>query len=208
MVGAGPQPFALTDLQEGAANRQAGDRAVEREPTQFQLPHHQISQPLQLLLLRGGERRTGLQIDHAEGAEVVPVGAAQRRPGVEADPRLPDHQGIGAESLIQAGIRHHHHPIASDGMGAEGRAARCLAHPPKATGGQEPLALRFHQRNRHNRSAEQGLGQVDQPLEVGVAGEADGGMSLKIPQPQRLIGRHGIGSRHSGGHGQTGSTST
>ncbi len=116
---AGALELPLAEAEEGAAGGQSGDRTEVGLAAQFQFPHRQVRQPLQLLHL-GFAQLARLAVDHAEGAEVVAIGAAQRGTGVKPDVGFRLHQGVVPEPLVGEGIGHHQHRIAGDGVGAEG----------------------------------------------------------------------------------------
>lgn len=194
---AGSIEFPLAKAEEGAACRQPGDGAEMGLVAQFQLPHHQLGQPPELLLLEVGDLAR-LAIDHAERAEVVTLGAAEGRAGIEADVGCRPHQWVGAKALIGQGIGHHQHLVAGDGVGTEGHLPGGFLHP-EALAGEEPLPVGLHQGDGNDRGVEDRGRQLHDAFEVLVAGHADHPMALQIPQPLRLVGGDRIG--RVGGHG-------
>ena len=195
----GPVELPLADRQEGVAGRQAGDRAEPGQAAEFDFAHHQLGEQLQLVNLQGAGL-AGLLVDHAERAEIVASGTLQGGAGIEADVGRVDHQGIGAEAFVGQGIRHHQHRVGGNGMGAEGHGAGRFGGL-QALVGEEPLAILFHQGDQRDRHLENRTGQLDDAIEVLVAGDADHAMAFQIAQALILIGGNRVG--RIGGQGET-----
>ena len=183
---AGAADLMAADRQEGVAGGQTGDRAEAGLAAQLDLMHHHLGQQGQLALLLGRDLPR-LAIDHAEGAEIVTLGAVQRCTRVEADVGSGGDERIAAEAGIGSGIRNHHHAIGGDGVGTEGLIAGRFARlQPEVA--EKPLAVLFHQGDRRDRHRKDQAGQLDDALEMLIAGAVDDAVPLQLPQPLQLIG--------------------
>ena len=123
-------------------NHLARCRRCHRRAPQFQQRDHLATEGRQCLQLQFRQLPRN-PVYHAERSQHQPIGSAQRRAGVKADPRLPQHQRIVGKPSVERGIGDDHQPrfLGNRVTAKRDRTRRLLAHAPHAAFQPLPIGI-------------------------------------------------------------------
>jgi hypothetical protein len=157
-------PDELGELGRVPLLRRARLLQLLRGAPQLHLADDLAAQGLERLLLHRGQ---GLRspVDDAQRAEAVPFRIDQRRSRVEANARLPAHQGVVREPLVPRRIGDDEEVALENRMGAERDVPRRLLHVD-AQLRLEPLPVGVHEAHHGDGSPADLGGQQDEVVEV------------------------------------------
>jgi len=147
----------------------------------------------------------GLAVDHAERAQLRPVGRGDRATGVETDVGVAQDKGIVREADVGARVVDLEDIVAADGVGAEGEGPRGL-RGVQALPRLEPLAVLIDQAHEGDGDVEQPLRHPGDPVEALLGRSVEQAGCPQRTKPAHLFHRH-VGVHHgptfSGVHGQS-----
>lgn len=183
----------------GRCRHARGLRAAPRLTAEVELRHHQPGEIGEAAPRRGVEVRTRGTVEHADRADPLPARCDQGRARVEAQAQLALHHGEVAEARVAGGVRHHHHALPPDRVGAEGFRPRRHREGETVTR-LEPLRVLAEDRHSGHRGIEQGGGQGRDAVEVGIRRGIGEPVGCQLPQALLLVrrgsARAGIRNHH------------
>jgi len=155
---------ALFQLGVHLAQGALGGVARGDHDAAVQLVLHHLGQVAQHAPL-GHAEVARLHVDHAQGADRLPVQAVQRLAGVETHTRFTDDMGKILEPLVEQSVAYNQQIIERDGMAAHRDVAWGFANSD-ADPRLEPLPVVVDQRHQRDRHAEGGRCEAGETVET------------------------------------------
>ena len=133
--------------------------------------------------------RTRRGVDRAEGADVVPVGGAERNAEVEPDAGPTRDEGIVREPGVPGGVGNDERLALENGVGAERHVPARLPKPGQADAGLQPLPILAHEGDEGDGHAEGSGGEAGDPIEALLGLGSEGRVGAERVKARLLVCR-------------------
>lgn len=150
---------AVHAIHESAAGQAARQAVLSRNQPQFQLRHYNLGETRQYGFVRNAVlARFG--VENADRADVIAIGAGQRRTEIRADRGIPRHERVVHEAVVYGGILDRERSGGTDRMVAKGIFPGAF-EDLQPRGCLHPLPVNIDQVDRSIFGFEDGLHQSD-----------------------------------------------